>query len=219
MAPIVYQDIVSPPVQAVALTVRAARLDSVVQFQNVSLAAGEHLKPEFVKKFPMHAVPALEDDGFYLWDSHAICAYLVSAYCKDDKLYPKDPKKRAKVDQFLHFSNSILYNRLRDMSEPLWRGQTKSVPEEKKQRVHEAFQSLDTMLEGRQWLAGDDMTIADICCVCEVNGATNLAGDFSKFKNVSAWFSRCQATMPGFADIAVKGNAIYKGLLEKLMSS
>ncbi|KAK3926201.1 Glutathione S-transferase 1, isoform D [Frankliniella fusca] len=218
MAPIVYQDLLSPPVQAVALTVRAAGLDSKVQFQNVSLAAGDHLKPEFVKKFPMHAVPALEDDGFYLWDSHAICAYIISAYAKDDKLYPKDPKKKALVDQFLHFSNSILYTRLRDMSEPMWKGLTKTVPEEKKEKVHEAFKSLDTMLEGKQWLTGDSLTIADICVVCEANAAQNLAGDFSKYKNISAWFKRCQTTIPAFEEIAIAGNNQYKAILAKLMA-
>ena len=52
--------------------------------------------------------------------SHAIVAYLASAYGQGDGpgggLYPQDIQKRAKVDQWLHFSSSILYNRLMDMT-------------------------------------------------------------------------------------------------------
>lgn len=35
--------------------------------------------------------------------------YLVSKYGKDDSLYPKDLKKRAIVDQRLHFSNDAFF--------------------------------------------------------------------------------------------------------------
>lgn len=57
-------------------------------------------------------MPTLDDDGYYLWDSHAITAYLVGKYGKDDSLYPKDLKKRGTVDQRLHFDSGVLFPRL-----------------------------------------------------------------------------------------------------------
>jgi glutathione S-transferase len=51
----------------------------------------------------------VEEDGFTLWDSHAIMAYLVEKYGKDDSLYPKDLRKRAIINQRLHFENGILF--------------------------------------------------------------------------------------------------------------
>lgn len=53
---------------------------------------------------PQHTVPTLKDDnGFVIWDSHAIMPYIVEKYSKDDKLYPRDPEKRAIINQRMHF--------------------------------------------------------------------------------------------------------------------
>lgn len=52
------------------------------------------------------------DEDFVLWDSHAIAGYLIGQYAEDDSMYPKDDvKKRALIDQRLHFENGILYQR------------------------------------------------------------------------------------------------------------
>lgn len=53
--------------------------------------------------------------NFYFIYSRAIIAYLVDQYGKDDSLYPKDPKKRAVVDQRLYFDAGTLYQRFGDL--------------------------------------------------------------------------------------------------------
>lgn len=60
---------------------------------------------------PQHTVPTLNDNGYILWDSHAINAYLVGKYGKDDSLYPKDLQKRGIVDQRLHYNSSVIQPR------------------------------------------------------------------------------------------------------------
>lgn len=66
---------------------------------------------------PQHTVPTfVDDDGFTMWDSHPIITYLVSKYAKSDALYPKDLKKRAVVDQRLHFESGVLFARLANIS-------------------------------------------------------------------------------------------------------
>lgn len=41
--------------------------------------------------------------------SHAITTYLINKYAKDDSLYPSDARKRALVDQRLHFDTGVLF--------------------------------------------------------------------------------------------------------------
>ncbi|KMQ84643.1 glutathione s-transferase, partial [Lasius niger] len=96
-----YQLPASAPCRAVRLTAAAVGVD--LNLKPLDLTAGEHLKPEFLKMNPQHTIPTLDDNGFYLWESRAIMTYLANRYGKDDSLYPKDPKKRAVVDQRLYF--------------------------------------------------------------------------------------------------------------------
>jgi hypothetical protein len=44
--------------------------------------------------------------------SRAILGYLVEKYAKEDSLYPKDPKKRAVVNQMLYFDATTMYQRI-----------------------------------------------------------------------------------------------------------
>lgn len=60
---------------------------------------------------PQHTIPTLVDNGFALWESRAILTYLVEKYGKDDSLYPKDPQKRAVINQRLYFDMGTLYQR------------------------------------------------------------------------------------------------------------
>jgi glutathione S-transferase len=129
MAPTVYLIYPSPPCRAVLITAKAIGLN--LAEKEIKLLEGENLQPPYLKVKlpahphpniflfcfqlnPQHTVPTLvDDDGFTLWDSHAIMVYLVSKYAKNDALYPKDLKKRALIDQRLHFDSGVVFAQLR----------------------------------------------------------------------------------------------------------
>ncbi|KAJ7617162.1 glutathione S-transferase [Roridomyces roridus] len=46
----------------------------------VDMYAGEHKHPEHLARQPFGMVPAIDDDGFILFESRAICRYLVERY-------------------------------------------------------------------------------------------------------------------------------------------
>ena len=58
----------------------------------------------------------MDDDGFAIWDSHAIMAYLVSKYAKNDSLYPQDLKKRAIINQRLFFESSAVFFHMKNIA-------------------------------------------------------------------------------------------------------
>lgn len=101
----------SAPSRGALLAAKAIGVPLDVQI--VNLFAKEQLQESFVKINPQHTVPTLVDGDFVLWDSHAIGAYLATSYGKDDTLYPRDPRKRAVVDQRLYFDVGTLYPRIR----------------------------------------------------------------------------------------------------------
>lgn len=67
---------------------------------------------------PTHTIPTINDNGFSLWESRAILVYFAEKYGKTDSLYPKDPQKRAVVNQRLYFDQGTLYQRLADYYYP-----------------------------------------------------------------------------------------------------
>ncbi|GBO03184.1 Glutathione S-transferase 1, isoform D [Araneus ventricosus] len=85
------------------------RLNIKLNVKEVDLERKEHKTPEYGKMNPQHCVPTIDDNGFYLWESRAILAYLANKYAPDSPVYPKDPKERAIVDRLLYFDIGTLY--------------------------------------------------------------------------------------------------------------
>ena len=84
----------------------------------VKLREGEQNKPEFLRINPVGKIPAIDDDGFCLFESNAICRYLADK--NQSAIYPKELKERANVDQWLDFGSmhvgaavsKVVYNRI-----------------------------------------------------------------------------------------------------------
>lgn len=100
----------SPVFRGTLLAIKALGLE--VEIKEVNTMLGEQFAPEFLELNPLHTIPTIRDGDFVIWDSHAINAYLVDKYAKDDSLYPRDLEKRAVVNQRLFFDCGILFPRV-----------------------------------------------------------------------------------------------------------
>ncbi|BFG03230.1 glutathione S-transferase 1 [Drosophila madeirensis] len=179
----------SPPVRSVLLTLNALGLP--FEFKVVNLLGGDNLKPEFLKMNPQHTVPTLDDDGFYLYDSHAINAYLVAKYGKEDSLYPKDLQQRAIVDQHLHYDSSVIGSTVRAITSPLIRENQTEIPQAKIDALSGVYESLNTFLKSTDYLAGNNLTIADFSVIAVLSGTSIfLEVDATKFPNLAGWVER-----------------------------
>ncbi|KAH8400714.1 hypothetical protein KR009_000531, partial [Drosophila setifemur] len=180
----------SPPVRACKMTLDALGLQ--YEYKLVNLLAGEHKTKEYTLKNPQHTVPMLEDDGKCIWESHAICAYLVRRYAKDDALYPRDHFKRAVVDQRLHFESGVLFQGcIRNIAVPVFYKNETEVPRSKIDAIYEAYDFLEVFLGNQTYLCGPGITIADYSMVSSVSSLVGLAAiDTKRYPKLNRWLER-----------------------------
>lgn len=68
---------------------------------------GEHRTEAFQKNIGRFGkVPVIHDGDFQLNESIAILRYMVARHSVDDFWYPKDPKERARVDEYLSWTHN-----------------------------------------------------------------------------------------------------------------
>ncbi|XP_071569699.1 glutathione S-transferase 1-like [Temnothorax nylanderi] len=208
-----YQVPGSAPCRAVRLAATAVGVD--VNLKYTDIMAGEHLKPEFLKMNPQHTIPTLDDNGLYLWESRAIMSYLANQYGKNDSLYPKDPKKRAVVDQRLYFDLATLYQSFADYYYTLvFSGVT---PEQAKyDKVNNALAFLDKFLEGENYAAGKTLTLADLALVVTIANFKLMDHDLSKYSNILRWFAKIQAEAPKYNEIEGEGIKAFKAFVDNI---
>ncbi|XP_032572105.1 glutathione S-transferase 1-like [Drosophila sechellia] len=186
---VLYGADLSPCVRTVKLTLKVLNLD--YEYKEVNLQAGEHLSEEYLKKNPQHTVPVLDDNGTFIWDSHAIAVYLVDKYAKSDELYPKDLAKRAIINQRLFFDASVIYASIANVSGPFWINGVTEVPQEKLDAIHRGLKLLETFLGNSPYLAGDSLTLADLSTgptVSALPAAVDI--DPATYPKVTAWLDR-----------------------------
>ncbi|KAG6445498.1 glutathione S-transferase 1-like [Manduca sexta] len=207
----------SPPVRAVYMVIEVLNIPNV-KYVDTNLLNDDHLTDEFLKMNPQHTIPLLTDDDYVVWDSHAICTYLLNKYGKDSLLYPTDPKKRAAIDMKLHFDSGILYPALRENDEPIFFWGATSFKPEGLAKIKSAYEFMEKFLESSQWLAGDEVTVADISCVATISSLKELMPIDSKlYPKLTAWLQRC-SQLDFYKKGNAKGEAEFAQLLKEYLA-
>nr|AFJ75818.1 glutathione s-transferase D2 [Sogatella furcifera] len=204
----------SAPCRNVLLAAKAVGVD--LNLKLTDLKSGQHLTPEFIKLNPQHNVPTLDDNGFVLNESRAIMTYLADQYGKDDSLYPKDPKKRAKVNQRLYFDMGTLYQSFGDAYYPHMFGGA-PLEEEKKKKLGDALVFLDGFLEKSPFVAGENLTLADLAIVASISTIEAVEYDLSPYKNINSWYAKVKAAAPGYKEANEEGSKAF-GQMFKAMT-
>lgn len=143
---------------------------------------------------PLGLVPALEEDGYTLFESNAILRYLCNAHAPISPLYPAEPRARGRVDAWLDFQQTAL-GRPQGM---VFRDLIRTPPE---QRDHAAISAavteagrlwalLDARLAEHDFIAGPDMTLADIALGVHVHRWFAMPIARPDSPHLHAWYSR-----------------------------
>lgn len=150
----------------------------------VDLRHGEQLGPAYLQVNPQGTVPALRtEDGLVLSDNAAIAAYVEARY-PNPALAGVTPEEKAEVATWQWrmefegllaiaeaFRNSSPAMVNRALSGPVNYPQIPELAQRGAQRVQQFFDALNERLDGRDFIATDRFSLADITAVVAVDFA------------------------------------------------
>lgn len=151
---------------------------------------------------PNQLVPTVEDDGHVLWESNSIVRYLAARYDLG-KLCPENLAVRAEAERWMDWQlTTVMPN-----WGPMFLGLVRTAPSARDmKRINGAIknlgatlQILDAQLQGRDYIMGDSLSIADIPLGTSMYRYYLLADDRPPMTNVDAWYARLQAR-PAYAE-------------------
>ena len=157
---------------------------------------GEQMTPEFTALNPNNKIPVLVDDDITVTESGAILIYLAE---KTGKLLPKDPKARIKtIEMVINQMASLgpMFGQLMVFRGP-WQNKAPDVSERYFKEVSRIYGVLNARLEGKNYFAGDEFTIADIAMFPWIQAGSmfpftaDLPLDANP--NLKAWLERVRA--------------------------
>ena len=157
----------------------------------IDIPKGEHKQPAHLARQPFGQVPALDDDGFMMYESRAMARYI------DDKaggpLTPRDPRSRARMEQWISIETSnfsspamkFIYHTI------FKREQTPEVLATAGAALDTAYGVLERTLSQQPFLAGDTFSIAEISFApyLEYLASTPAASKIAEHPHVAAWWS------------------------------
>jgi GSH-dependent disulfide-bond oxidoreductase len=171
----------------------------------VDIMKNETWTPPFLALNPNGKIPAIIDPNgpggkpIGLFESGAILLYLAE---KTGKLLPADPVRRIETIQWVMFQMAAVGPMFGQLGY-FYKFAGKDIPDK---RPYERYRDeskrllgvLESRLDGRQWMMGDDYTIADIALIGWVRNLVGFYGageimDYAKLKRVPAWQERALA--------------------------
>ncbi len=171
---------------------RFERIDAGGSFSNLQTESFRALNPN-------GRIPVLEDDGFVLWESNAIVRYLAATYGAG-QLCPLDSRARADAERWMDWQLTDILPSMRTLFFQLIRAredeQDPAALAASIRAAEAAWRLLDGQLEGRRFLAGDDVSIADIPLGTFVHRWMALPIDRPVLPSLTAWFERLAARPP-----------------------
>uniref|UniRef100_A0A6G1SG98 Glutathione S-transferase 1, isoform C n=1 Tax=Aceria tosichella TaxID=561515 RepID=A0A6G1SG98_9ACAR len=193
----------SPPCRAVEMV--ASLVGVSLNKHYINLFTKEHLKDDYVKINPLHKVPFIVDGDVKMGESRAILMYLVNKYKPNDEhLYPKDPAKRAQVDELLFYDIGTLFAAQSKLLRPKIFGPVKELNGDDEKAYRECLHYLDKRLGesgGKGYMLGDHFTIADVSLAATFTFAAACEYDLSEFKNLVAYLERMKSAIPNYGAI------------------
>jgi glutathione S-transferase len=170
--------------------------------KDVDLLGAENRKPPYTDRNPGGQLPALElDNGKCIGETVAIFEYLEEKHptpsligaTAEERAEARQWQRRIELQITEHLYNGFRYAE----GAELFKTRMRILPEASaglKAIVQDKLKWLDAQLEGKEYIAGNRFTVADIIlyCALDFGGSVGQKIDPSQ-KNVNAWFKRVES--------------------------
>lgn len=166
-------------------------LDMDYTYERVSIPKGETRTPEYLRMHPGGKIPALDDDGFYLFESNAMLRYLAQKV--NSPLYPTALKQRAQVEQWIDFVSMHVGNGIsRVLFNKVIAPKFGMPVDENSLKDGMAFLErflpvVENQLAKSSYLAGDALTLADFVLLATVDPLEIIGVDVAAYPKLQAW--------------------------------
>jgi glutathione S-transferase len=170
------------------------------ELHKIDYFTGGQKDPSYTKINPFATVPAAVDGDLTLTESNAILQY--AADIKNSPAYPKDLKQRANVNRWLLWEASVWFQScyvylIQNVVQQLLGGQPDSKAiEAEAARWNKGAKILDDQLGKTKWLAGDEVTIADIAVAAPMHLWKASKMEVEKYPNLHRWMTEQVEKLP-----------------------
>lgn len=165
----------------------------------IDLRGGENRQPAYMAKNPAGQMPCLElDDGTVLAEITAICEYLDET-TPGPSLIGSDAKERAETRMWvrridLNIAEPMANGFRFSQGLKLFQNRIRCIPqaaEDLKATAQDKLAWLDGLIEGRTWICGERLTLADILLFCMVDFGAGVGQPINpEHRNVVAHHAR-----------------------------
>ena len=167
-----------------------------VNIEYLDLSEGDCHKPEYRALNPNEMVPVLVDGDLKLWESNAITQYLVDS-SMDQTLFPRDLKQRADIVRWqfwelAHFNNAFGTLSFESVAKPNFmqiQGDQELINRSADQ-LSKFASVLNEQMQGRAYVVGDTMTIADYSMINAEFFKEMVPFDWSPYPHLNDYFDR-----------------------------
>lgn len=201
----IYGDLGSGSYRRVAAAANIMGID--IEHINVDLFKGESHTPTFLKLNPHGLTPVLQDGDTILWESSAINIYLAEKV--GSPLLGKTAKERYEVLQWMFWSGEqwrvfgvFLFNE-RVAGRAMGQTENPSIVDLAIKNIRAAASVLDTHLANRQFIVGDELSLADIDIAAPFSQVFRTKAPLDDYPNLWAWQQRLLDTVPAWAQTKV----------------
>ncbi len=179
---------------ACSLCPHIALREAGAEFELVRVNLQEKKLPDgadYLSVNPKGQVPVLElDDGETLTENAAIVQYVADQYPQSDLAPAVGTIGRYRLQEWLSFIGSELHKNFPPLFIPRYPPEYKPMA---RQTLERKFANLDQHLADRQYLMGDQFTVADAYCFAIMNWHKRADLDLSPWPNLKSYVERVAA--------------------------